>query len=89
MRIILQIDKKVQSDYNSCYEKTIENMRDNENVMQRISFSSVGQNYKSLTASLTRPQMKIPIPEDLIDLEIAEIQAKQGFHLVFGYSYTN
>ena len=44
-------------------------MRGNENVMQGISFLPVGQNFKSLTASLTRPQIKIPIPEDFIDLE--------------------
>ena len=64
-------------------------MRDNEIVMQGISFSLVGQNFKSLTASLTRPQIKIPIPEDLKDLEITEIQTKQGFHLAFGHNYTN
>ena len=69
----LKIDKKVESDYNSCYEKTIEKMRDNENVMQGISFSSVGQNYKSLIAILTRPQIKIPVPEDSKDLEITKI----------------
>ena len=55
-------------------------MRGNENVMQEISFSSVGQNFKSLTGSLTRPQLKIPIPEDFKDLEITEIQTKQGFY---------
>ena len=85
----LQIDKKVQCDYNSCYEKTIENMRNNEIVMQGINFPLVGQNYKSLTASLTRLQIKIPIPEDLKDLEITQIQTKQGFHLGFRYNYIN
>ena len=64
-------------------------MRDNENVMQHISFSSVGQNHKTLTANLTRPQIKIPIPEDLKDLEVTEIQTKQGFHVAFGRNYTN
>ena len=77
----LQIDKKVQSDYNSCYERTVEKMRENENVMQEISFSSVGQNHKTLTANLTRPQTKISLPEDLKNLQITEIQTKQGFHL--------
>ena len=57
----LQIDKKVQLDYNSCYGKTVEKMRDNENIMQEISFSSVGKNNKTLTANLTRPQIKIPL----------------------------
>ena len=56
-------------------------MRGNENVMQEIIFSSVGQNHKTLTANLTRPQIKIPLPEDLKDLQITEIQTKQGFHL--------
>ena len=65
----LQIDKNVQLDYNSCYEKTVEKMRDNENIMQETSFSSVGKNHKILTANLTRPQIKIPLPEDLKDLE--------------------
>ena len=54
--------------------------------MQEISFSSVGKNHKTLTANLTRPQIKIILPEDLKDLEITEIQTKQGFHLAFGYS---
>ena len=57
----LQIDKKFQLDYNSCYGKTVEKMRDNENIMQEISFSSVGKNNKTLTANLTRPQIKIPL----------------------------
>ena len=48
-----------------------------------------GQTFKPLTASLTRPQTKIPIPEDLKYLEITEIQTKQGFHLAFGHNYTN
>ena len=64
-------------------------MRADENVMQGISFSSDGQTLKSLIASLTRPQTVIPIPKDLKDLEIAEIQTKQGFYLAFGQNYTN
>ena len=64
-------------------------MRDNENIMQETSFSSVGKNHKILTANLTRPQIKIPLPEDLKDLEITELQTKQGFHLAFGHNYTN
>ena len=51
-------------------------MKANENVMQGINFSSDGQTFKPLTASLTRPQIKIPIPEDLKDLEITEIQSR-------------
>ena len=38
---------------------------------------------------MTRPHIKIPIPEDLKDLEITEIQTKQGLHLAFGHNYTN
>ena len=55
--------------------------------MQEISFSSVGQNHKTLTANLTRPQ--IPLPEDLKDLKIIEIQIKHGLDLAFGHNYTN
>ena len=57
----LQIDKKIQLDYNSCYGKTVEKMRDNEKIMQEISFSSVGKSNETLTANLTIPQIKIPL----------------------------
>ena len=57
--------------------------------MQEISFSSVGQNPKTLTANLTRPQIKILLPENLKDLEITEIQTKQEFHLAFSHNDTN
>ena len=57
--------------------------------MQEISFSSVGQNHETLTASLTRPHIKILLPENLKDLEITEIQTKQGFHLAFRHNDTN
>ena len=56
------------------------------NIMQEISFSLVSKNHKTLTANLTRPQIRITLPEDLKDLEITEIQTKQGFHLAFGYN---
>ena len=56
--------------------------------MQEISFSSVGQNHKTLTARLTRPHIKILLPENLKDLEITEIQTKQGFHLAFRHNDT-
>ena len=64
-------------------------MRDSENIMQETSFSSVGKYHKTLTANLTRPQIKIPLPENLKDLEITELQTKQEFHLAFGHYYTN
>ena len=60
-REALQIYKTFQPDYNSCYEKTVEKMRDNENVMQKISFSSVGKNHETLTGNLAKPQIKIPL----------------------------
>ena len=66
-RKTLQVNKKIQSDYNSCYEKTVEKIRDNENVVLDISFSSVGQNHKTLTVNLIRPQIKIPLPEEGIN----------------------
>ena len=36
-------------------------MRDNEKIMQEISFSSVGKSNETLTANLTIPQIKIPL----------------------------
>ena len=57
--------------------------------MQEISFSSVSQNHKTLTVNLTRPQIKIPLPEYLKDLEITEIQTKEGFNSAFGHNFTN
>ena len=38
---------------------------------------------------MTKPQIKIPIPEDLEDLKITDIQTKQGFHLAYGHNYTS
>ena len=76
----LQIDKNVQPNYNSCYEETVEKMRDNANIMQEISFSVV-----TLTANLTRPQIKIPLLEDLKDLEITEIQIIEQFEKQCSY----
>ena len=86
---VFQVDKNVQSDYNFCYEEPVEGMRDRENVIQEISFSSVGQNRKTLTANLTRSEIKIPLIEDLKNLEIAKIQTKQRFHSASGHNYTN
>ena len=56
---VFQIDKKVQFDYNSCYGKCFEKIRDLENIMQEISFFSVEQDHKTLAANFLRPQIKI------------------------------
>ena len=85
-REVFQVDK---SDYSSCYKKTVEKMWDSENVIQEISFSSVGQNQKFLTACSTWSEIKILLPEDLKNLEIRETQTKQRFHLAFGHNYAN
>ena len=81
----LQIDKNVQPNYNSCYEETVEKMRDNANIMQEISFSLVGKNHKTLTANLTRPQIKMSLLEDFKDLEITEIQIIEQFEKQCSY----
>ena len=60
-------------------------MRDNANIMQEISFSLVGKNHKTLTANLTRPQIKMSLLEDFKDLEITEIQIIEQFEKQCSY----